>query len=125
MKITLPDKGDGEREFLNDSEADFLKRTSCFIPEIGHSLGRLDEKSIFKSLHANLASPSCTPMEVACSCIDSAMHEWFAHGRDVFEDRRQKMLKLCEQHELTLPSVQYTFDERVSHWICKYSSSGI
>jgi hypothetical protein len=125
MKITLPDKGDGEREFLNDNEADFLKRTSCFIPEIGYSLGRLDEKSIFKSLHANLASSSSTPMEVACSCIDSAMHEWFAHGRDVFEDRRQKMLKLCEQHELTLSSVQYTFDERVSHWLCKYSSSGI
>lgn len=120
MKVTLPDKSDNEVAFMENGDADFLKRNSVFIPEIGRHLGALDEMSIFKSLHANLRSKGATQTEVAMSCIDGAMHEWFAHGREVYEDRREKMKLVCEAVELPMPSVQATFDERVDSWREKY-----
>jgi len=115
MKVTLPDKGTGDDEFMDKDEADFLKRHSFFIPEIGRKIGKLDEMSIFKSLHANLRSKE-TKIVVAVSCIETAMHEWFAHGRDVYTDRRNKMLRVCDALNLTVPAVNRTFDERVQHW---------
>jgi hypothetical protein len=120
MKITLPDKSDDEVAFMRDSDADFLKRNSVFIPEIGMSIGALTEESIFKSLHCNLKSKGASDVEVAMSCIDGAMHEWFAHGRSVYDDRREKMLCVCQEMDLPLPSVQATFDERVVAWREKY-----
>lgn len=123
MKITLPDKGDDEKDFLCDEDADFLKRHSNFIPEIGCSIGKLDENSIFKSLHCNLKSKTASPVDVAVSCIETAMHEWFAHGRGVYEKRQQQMQEVCRQMKLPVPAVGVPFDERVNHWLCKYSSS--
>nr|ULG00120.1 MAG: nonstructural polyprotein [Salisharnavirus sp.] len=121
MKITLPSKTDEVREFLYSWEADFLKRNSVYIPEIGCKLGALDEDSIFKSLHANLKSKSETPRQVAVSCMEGAMHEWFAHGREVYEKRRQQMEEVCLRAHLTIPSVKVSFDERVAHWKQQYN----
>lgn len=123
IKITLPDKGDDIVEFLDIDECDFLKRRSNYIPEIKCSIGMLDEMSIFKSLHANLRSKTATKEQVACSCIEAAMHEWFAHGRQVYDTRRMQMLEVCKRVNLPVPAVQTTFDERVEFWISKYSST--
>jgi hypothetical protein len=120
MKITLPDKSDDEVDFMDMDDADFLKRKSIFIREIGYYIGALNEMSIYKSLHANLASRGASKVEVAMSCIDGAMHEWFAHGKDVYEDRRTKMMAICEEMDLPMPSVQVTFEERVEAWKEKY-----
>lgn len=123
IKITLPDKGDHEVDFMDEKHADFLKRHSNYIPEIAFSLGMLDEMSIFKSLHCNLLSKSQTPLEVSVSCIEGAMHEWFAHGKKVYELRQSQMREVCSAHELRIPAVEFSFDERVQHWLSKYKSS--
>jgi hypothetical protein len=123
VDITLPDKSEDECDFLLIEEADFLKRQSNFIPEIGTRIGKLTEMSIFKSLHCNLKSKTETPTTVAISCIETAMHEWFAHGREVYEDRQKKMLAVCEEMELPVPAAHYTFDERVQMWKEKYGTS--
>lgn len=121
MKITLPDKSDDEVCFMDIKDSDFLKRKSNFIPEIGHSIGKLDENSIFKSLHANLASKSCLPEEVSSSCIETAMHEWFAHGRELYNVRAEQMREVCDLADLPVPAVHVTFDERVRNWQNKYT----
>lgn len=122
MKITLPIKSadDSGIEFLPYEEVDFLKRKSQFIPEISHCIGKLDEMSIFKSLHANLESKTQTKREVAVSCIESAMHEWFAYGRDHYELRRAQLKQVCGRHNLFIPVLDYTFDHRVGLWKEKY-----
>lgn len=122
MKITLPDKGDDVRDDLGHNEADFLKRMSNYIPEIDRKIGKLAEASIFKSLHSNLKSTSATPREVAVSCIEGAMHEWFAHGRKIYEARQAKMKLVCRDARLPVPAVDLTFDERVEQWKEKYLS---
>jgi len=125
MKITLPDKSENECEFLNIEDADFLKRQSNFIPEIGTRIGKLTEQSIFKSLHCNLKSKTETPVTVAISCVETALHEWFAHGREVYEDRRAKMQQVCEDLDLPIPAVHYSFDSRVQMWKDKYGTSDL
>lgn len=122
MKITLPSKTDEVRRSLPFEECDFLKRRSCFIPQINREVGALDEMSIYKSLHANLKSKTATPREVAISCIETAMHEWFAHGEEVYKDRQEKMLKVCAHQGLAVPAAYLTFEERVQRWKDAYDS---
>ncbi|AMK49153.1 polyprotein [Marine RNA virus PAL128] len=122
MKITLPDKSDTVVKFSKKSETDFLKRISCYIPEIGYSVGSLDESSIFKSLHANVRSTGATREEVAISCLEGAMHEWFAHGREKYELRRQQMLSVAARHDFKISALDATFDQRVDFWKQKYDT---
>ncbi|APG78028.1 hypothetical protein 1 [Beihai sesarmid crab virus 1] len=123
MKITSPDKKTEISPFLDRSVVDFLKRQSNYIPEIGCEIGRLDEMSIFKALHQNLRSKTETKEQVAISCVETAMHEWFAHGREVYELRQTQMKKVCEAVDLPIPAVMLSYDERAAHWKEKYSSS--
>lgn len=120
MKLTLPSKTDDEVEFLKREETDFLKRVSNYIPEIGCEIGKLDENSIFKSLHANVKSSVATPREVAASVIETALHEWFAFGRDHYEMRRAQMKEVCDRQSLPVRALDYTFDDRVAFWKEKY-----
>lgn len=120
MKLTLPTKTDDEIEFLTREETDFLKRTSVYIPEIGCDIGKLDEMSIFKSLHSNVKSATATPREVAASVIETALHEWFAFGREHYEMRREQMYEVCNRQNLPVRALTYTFDDRVAFWKEKY-----
>nr|QUS52749.1 hypothetical protein 1 [Mute swan feces associated picorna-like virus 28] len=120
VTITPPDKKAEGKEFFEIGELDFLKRRSVYIPEIGYEIGALDEGSIFKSLHANVKSSVCSPREVAASCIEGAMHEWFAHGKEVYAIRAAQMTKVCAQSGLVIPAVNFTFDERVKLWLENY-----
>jgi hypothetical protein len=122
MKLTLPNKSDDVVEFMDEKDADFLKRHSQFIPEINTKIGKLGEDSIFKSLHANVRSKTVTPLDVSISCIETAMHEWFAHGREVYESRQKQMEQVCKRMSIVVPAVKTTFDERVEHWLSKYSA---
>jgi hypothetical protein len=120
VKITHPSKSDKEVKFLGPKELDFLKRTSNYIPEIDREIGKLEEDSIFKSLHANLKSKEATKREVAAACVESATHEWFAHGRNVYEDRRKKLEAACQKVRLPVPALDLGFDDRVENWKEKY-----
>lgn len=125
IKITLPNKSDDEVAFMQSEDADFIKRQSNFIPEIGCSIGKLCEDSIFKSLHANIRSKTELPEQVSSSCIETAMHEWFAHGKEVYTMRQQQMRRVCERANLPVPAVNISFQERVDHWLEKYSSKSV
>lgn len=120
MKITLPSKTDDVVEFMDKEEVDFLKRKHHYIEEIGEWVGQLDENSIFKSLLANLKSPVATPREVAASCIETALHEWFAFGRDHYNMRKSQMETIAQKHQLSIPALNVSFDERVRLWKVKY-----
>ena len=123
MKVTLPDKSDDVSLFMDKGDADFLKRKTNYISKIGCGLGKLDENSIFKSLHSNLLSRSATPREVATSCIETALHEWFAFGEEHYELRRSQMRLVCDEMDLPIVAVNFTFDDRVESWKEKYSST--
>ena len=116
MKITPPDKKAKGTKFLKEEEADFLKRKSVLVEGLPCVTGALCESSIFKSLHSNLKSKTLTDEELTISCIETAMHEWFFHGREKFETRQKQMQEICKRHNFVIPSVCRTFDERVEFW---------
>jgi len=120
MKFTMPDKESDPVAFMTDTQADFLKRKNRFDADLGHTVGMLDENSIFKSLHSILKSKVVTPEEVSSQNIDGALREWFFHGRDVFEKRRAQMIEIQRRAGTFATTLHMDFDERVAEWKAKY-----
>lgn len=120
MKFTMPDKESTPTEYMRDEDADFLKRKNVFNPDVKMYFGALDEMSIFKSLHATLKSKFLTPEEQACENIDGALREWFAHGRDVYETRREQMKEIALKHNLICKETEISYDDRLTTWKDKY-----
>jgi hypothetical protein len=121
MKITDPNKTDKIEDDMAVDDADFLKRQSSYIPEIGTRIGKLTKSSMYKPLLANVKSKTETPEVVAISCVETYMHELFAHGRQEYEKDQPVIKELCERVlDFVPPAVAFTFDERVEMWKEKY-----
>lgn len=101
MVFTMPDKESTPTPYMDDDDADFLKRKNIFNPDTGLIHGALDEESIFKSLHTVLESKVVTLEEQSISNIDGALREWWQYGRDVYEQRRSQMKRVAFQCGLT------------------------
>lgn len=121
--VTTPDKSSIGPPFFPHEQLDFLKRQSVYIAEINRSLGRLEEKSIFKSLHCNVRSSNVSSDDVSSSCIESALHEWFAFGKDHYNRRLDQMREVCKRTNLLIPILNVSFEDRVERWKEKYLSS--
>jgi hypothetical protein len=122
MVFTMPDKTSDPVPYMNEADTDFLKRRSHYIEEIDCTVGKLDEMSIYKSLHRVTKSKSVTMEEVCGSVIDSALVEWFYHGREVYDDRREKLMRLAQKYNLNhyTSHLEKDFDDRVKEWKLKY-----
>ena len=121
MKITEPDKKGEVHDDLHIDDTDFLKRKSVFIPEIGTRIGALSRESMLKCLLVNLKSPTETPHLVAIACVESYMHELFAHGREVYEIDQPKIIAACTKAlGVVPPAAAFTFSDRVDQWREKY-----
>ena len=70
MVFTMPDKESEPTPYMNDDDADFLKRHNLFSEDTGFIHGVLDEASIFKSLHTVLKSKSVSTYDQSASNID-------------------------------------------------------
>lgn len=113
ITFTMPDKESELVEFMRWDDADFLKRTDAMIPELGYRVGKLDEMSIFKSLHSNLKSDVVSPREQTTSCMNGAAFEWFAHGREVYDLRTSQLKIIAEKHNLMPPGIHLSYDDRL------------
>lgn len=121
---TMPDKESALADFLHPDQFDFLKRSNVYIPEIDCNIGALSEKSIFKMLHCHMrvrGSPN-TPEMAAAVNIDTALSEWFNHGRVTYEHRRNQMLKVARLAGIDhmCKSLDVSFDDRTRKWIDTY-----
>ena len=122
MKFTMPDKESEPTHYMKESDVDFLKRKCEFNEDLGRQVGLLSEDSIFKRLHAHLLSKELSlPMHSAQN-IESSLHDWFYYGREVFEDRRDKLLKVAQKCDIEhlCPGLKVSYDKRVNHWRHKY-----
>jgi hypothetical protein len=122
MVFTMPDKESEPTPYMNDRDVDFLKRHNIFNPETGLIHGALQEASIFKSLHSVLKSKVVSPQDQSAMNIDGALREWFQHGRDKYELRRQQMIQVAEKAQLShmCSELQITYDQRLAMFKEKY-----
>lgn len=127
QQYTMPDKESELTPYMNDEDAEFLKRINVEHPALQTSLGALQEESIFKSLHNHIhTSSSPITVEEACaSNVEGALTEWFNHGPQVYEKRRQEMIEVCDRAGLAhlVPSAALTYDDRVDKWLEKYGDT--
>jgi hypothetical protein len=123
MKFTMPDKESEPTEYMIDEEADLLKRANVYCEDTGLIMGALDEDSIFKSLHATLKSKALTREQQAMQNIDGGLREWFAHGREVYELRREQMLEVAKRADIAhgCSVLHESYDDRLQQWKDKYT----
>lgn len=84
VKITPADKNAESYIYTDITKVDFLKRKFVFSEELGRYVGALSEKSISKSLLIGLRSKSVTKEEQAVSIMNSALREYFFHGKEKY-----------------------------------------
>ena len=117
---TMPDKESELTAYLKPDEFEFLKRSSVYHEDLGVHVGALLDKSIFKSLHCYMRPKGCpnTPSEACALNIDSALREWFNHGRDTYESKRILMKDVAARADIThmCTMLDETYDDRVANW---------
>lgn len=121
---TMPDKESELLDFLPPDHFEFLKRKSVFVPEVGCHLGALIDKSCQKMLHCYIRDKS-SPLTEEHACaqnIDTALREWFNHGRDVYDMRREQLLEIANRTGIRhlCTELDVKFDDRVAQWKEKY-----
>lgn len=122
MVITPPDKTSDPVPFMRDEDADFLKRSTVYHPELGLYLGALEEKSIFKSLTTVIASNAISLEEQCVQNIDGALREFAFHGREKYELRRQQLARVAELHGMaaSCPMLQKSFNTFLLEYCERY-----
>jgi hypothetical protein len=121
MEYTMPDKESKPVPFVPFDSVDFLKRKSVYHPQLGYKVGALDEDSIFKSLHVGLDS-ELSSLEQCSTNIDGALREWYFHGPELYEKRREQMGLVAEKHKITgwCRVLGMTYDDQVLTWRKNY-----
>jgi hypothetical protein len=101
----------------NKNSLVFLQRQTTRLPGMFYRVGKLNEKSIFKSLLAVLHSTYLSPEEAAVQNVDGALREWFFHGREVYEKRREQMITIMSRKGILHLSrfCEYSYDDFNSH----------
>jgi hypothetical protein len=122
MKFTMPDKESTPTHYMSEGDVDFLKRKCVFNEDLGQKVGLLSEESIFKRLHTHLLSKELSLEAHSAQNIESSLHDWFYYGRDVFEDRRDKLRRVARKCgiECLCPALEISYDKRVNRWRHKY-----
>ena len=121
---TMPNKSLELSEYLGPEDFEFLKRETVYIPEIDCHVGALQADSIYKSLHMYLRGKSCeNSEEEACALnLDTAMREFFNHGREVYEEQRILLNNIANKANLNgfCAELDVSFDNRVILWKQRY-----
>jgi len=124
LTYTPPSKTGDHLKYMDLNEVDFLKRKNIYISELDLSIGALDEDSILKSLSYGIKSPHVTDEELIGQVIDGALHEYFAHGEEKYENFRSKILLFLKSHNLNRYSLtsHLNFEDRVNRWRSSYGA---
>jgi len=116
---TPPTKEGDHDMFYNVYEVDFLKRQTIYIPELDRRLGALSESSIYKSLTCGIPIKHMSENELFGNLLDGALLEYFAHGRekyDDFQDRVNRFVETRKFHRFVRTN-HLSFDDRVEAWL--------
>lgn len=122
MVLTMPDKKSKPKPYMNDDEADFLKRKNRFEEETGLIHGVLEEDSIWKSLHTVVKSRSVSLEDQSAQNIDGALREWWQYGREVYDQRREQMKEVAMKAGIShlCNELDVTYDDRLEKFKERY-----
>nr|WPR18007.1 MAG: structural polyprotein [Crogonang virus 4] len=97
---TMAEKEAESVPYIHIKDASFLKRKFVWDDDIGAISAPLDESSFHKML-TNTVMPDTLSLEAHSICvIETAIREYWFHGKDVFEERRNFFLRLVAEMQL-------------------------
>lgn len=100
ITLTMPDKESAATKYMNDEDADFLKRKNVYNSELNQIMGALDKQSIYKSLHCVCKSKHVTTKEQSQMNIDGALREMFLHGEADYETLRSQLKEIAKLNDI-------------------------
>jgi hypothetical protein len=100
IKYTMADKEAESVPYLHVSQVSFLKREWRWDEDVKAYLAPLEEASIAKSLTRVVASRTVPAEKQAVDVMSSACREYFFHGKEIFETKKNMLLEIVEECEL-------------------------
>jgi hypothetical protein len=97
---TMADKEAKSVPFLHINDISFLKRTWKYDHDVGAIVAPLEMDSIEKMLLINVVSKSIPQEAQMMSIFASAIREYFWHGKDIYNCKRDLFMELILEHEL-------------------------
>lgn len=96
IKFTMPDKKSELVKYMNNKDADFLKRKDVYNDRTGLIHGALDINSIWKSLFAVTKSVIGVEAQTSQNLV-GALRELFHHGEETFNTYHPKIVAIAEE----------------------------
>jgi hypothetical protein len=102
IQYTAADKQSELTPFVSLKDCSYLKRKFVWHAKLQQYLAPIDEGSIFKTLHNYMKRKRSmdTPEMISGGAIDHAIHEWFRHGREVYEEKARQLEIIASRHKL-------------------------
>jgi len=101
VEYTMADKEAESVPYISIDQASFLKRSFRWDADIGAIVGPLENSSFDKMLTTCVKSPSlCSEAHSIC-VIETALREYFFHGKEVFDRKKLMFEKIIEESKLT------------------------
>jgi hypothetical protein len=116
VTITLPDKESIPTEFQNILEEDFLKRHFHTCVDRYSVIGKLDEKSLYKSMLYFLPSKVETVENQLGQALSSVLKESSLHGRETFTKYHNFIQELSTKHNIPVVHLSRNYEDFVVNW---------
>lgn len=124
VTVTTASKGVVEKDLMNLSEVDYLKRAFRYDEERKVWTAPLNEKSMLKRMMVCIPSNFMTHEEQCAEALVNSLRDYFEYGREVFDDRRDKLLRIAIKNNLlTHINKFYSYDDLVVEYNEKYGDS--
>jgi hypothetical protein len=106
---TMADKEAVSVPYINIKDASFLKRRWEFNVDLDCYLAPLEHDSIEKMLLIWVASKTISPKHQAIAVVSSAIREYFFYGEDIFNEKRNLLIEMCDKLDLRYWVTETTF----------------
>lgn len=123
VTYTMADKTATSVPYLRKQQISFLKRKFKYNAYLWQHMAPLEEASLYKTLHANLASKFVTPEQQSVEAINGVLRELFQHGRYIYDEWRGNLERVITLENMwgnwynrKLP----TYDDFLEQYIQKY-----
>lgn len=110
---TMADKDAESVPYINIDQANFLKRTWRWDPEVRAFVAPLDRTSLNKMLTVCVQKANVSPEAHAVEVIGTAVREFFWYGREEFEEKKlmlQEIVKECNLEVYVAPTTFPTWE---------------
>ena len=101
VEYTMADKESESIPFIHIGQISFLKRIFRWDDELKSYMAVLEEKSINKMLTSYVDNGILAPEAHSVQAIETALREYFFHGREKFEERKQYFKEIICKADLT------------------------